>query len=311
MNFPKRESLALKCEGENLRILDQTLLPQQEVWVDIKDTEHMIACIQRLAVRGAPLIGIAAALTLALEAIHDKTNLKDLAMKLRDARPTAVNLMHAIDRLLPKCRSSYELLREAISIHDEDVRICEALNERAEKYINSGDCVLTHCNTGALVCVGKGTALGAIKEAHDRGKKIHVYVDETRPLLQGSRLTAWELSREGIPFSVITDSMAAFAMEKLKINSVFVGADRIAANGDVANKVGTYALAIAAKYHDIPFYVVAPSTTFDPHTPTGAEIPIEARAPTEVVAGYRAWNPAFDITPRSLITKVILEDREV
>lgn len=310
MSLPERTSLALRFSGERIEVLDQTLLPSREIWIEVRDYRHMIECIQRLAVRGAPLIGIAAGVALAREAQRGTPQLHDVAMRLRAARPTAVNLMNAIDRLMPKLSDPKTVVSEAVRIFDEDVKHCEQMAESAARLINDGDRILTHCNTGGLVCAGRGTALGVITKAHQTGIKIEVFVDETRPLLQGARLNSWELTRAKIPFRVITDGMAAFAMKKHSINSVFIGADRIAKNGDVANKVGSYSLAIAASYHNIPFYVVAPSTTLDKNCATGADIPIEERSSSEVHANAPVWNPAFDVVPRSLIAKIILESGE-
>ncbi len=302
------ECLSLRRHSGKLEILDQTLLPHREEWCEVRSTEDMIGHIQRLAVRGAPLIGVAAALALA----NDKGDLKRKALALREARPTAVNLMNAMDRMLDALSRSEAFMREeAEKIYLEDVDLCRRMGERAAEFLEGG--ILTHCNTGGLATVGIGTALGAIRTAHERGKKIHVYVDETRPLWQGARLTAWELQRLGIPYTLICDNMAAALMAKGKVQHAIVGADRIAVNGDVANKIGTYGLAVNAHYHKVPFMVVAPSTTLDPKCPSGKEIPIEERKPDEVrersLVDAPVWNPAFDVTPRALITRIVLEDR--
>lgn len=302
------ESMGLRRREGRLEILDQTLLPHEEKWFTITCSEDMIYHIQRLAVRGAPLIGVAAALALAGE----KDYYRAKGSALREARPTAVNLMHAMDRMLLAMDEGRGLEEEAEAIFEEDVSLCRRMGERAAEFLEGG--ILTHCNTGGLATVGIGTALGAIRTAFEAGKKVHVYVDETRPLWQGSRLTAWELQKLGIPFTLICDNMAASLMAKGLVQHVIVGSDRIAANGDVANKIGTYSLAVNAHFHKIPFMVVAPSTTFDPKCPTGKEIPIEERAEDEVragksPAGVGAWNPAFDVTPRALITRIVLEDR--
>jgi len=302
------ESLSLRRRGGVLEILDQTLLPHEEKWFRVGTSEEMIEHIKRLAVRGAPLIGVAAALALS----SDKDYLRAKASALRAARPTAVNLMHAMDRMLAAMDAGRPLVIEAEAIFREDVNLCRQMAERAAPFLEGG--ILTHCNTGGLATAGIGTALGAIRTAFEAGKKIHVYVDETRPLWQGSRLTAWELRRLGIPFTLICEGMAASLMASGKVNAAIVGADRIAVNGDVANKIGTYSLAVNAKYHGLPFYVVAPSTTLDPDCATGKEIPIEERNGEEVRAGkspegVAVWNPAFDVTPRELITKIVLEDR--
>lgn len=304
------DSLSLRRINGQLEVLDQTVLPHEEVWLSVPDHRAMIQHIQRLAVRGAPLIGVAAALALAQE----KTELRGKALALRESRPTAVNLMNAMDRMLAALETGRDLNAEAEAIFFEDVKLCRGMGERAAAFLNDGDGILTHCNTGGLATVGIGTALGAIRVAHESGKKIHVYVDETRPLLQGARLTAWELERLGIPYTLICDNMAASLMSKGKVQHCIVGADRIAVNGDVANKIGTYSLAVNAHYHKVPFMVVAPSTTLDPYCSSGKNIPIEERGADEVRAGKApreaaTWNPAFDVTPRALIRRIVLEDR--
>ncbi|RZA07264.1 MAG: S-methyl-5-thioribose-1-phosphate isomerase [Proteobacteria bacterium] len=314
----KIDSLSIRRQDGALQILDQTLLPLEERWLTVPDAATMITHIQRLAVRGAPLIGVAAALALAEEASGDisREALRARANELRAARPTAVNLMHAMDRMIAKLDGGLAAIRaEAEAIYAEDVRLCLEMANRAAAFIHDGDGLLTHCNTGGLATAGVGTALGAIRAAWMSGKKIHVFVDETRPLLQGARLTAWELGKLGIPHTLICDSMAANLMRAGRVQHVLVGADRIALNGDVANKVGTYGLAVQAKHHGVPFTVVAPSTTLDPACLTGAEIPIEERNPEEVRGGRAplatpVWNPAFDVAPRALITRIVLEDRE-
>jgi len=311
------DSLAIRRRDGVLEVLDQTLLPGEERWVAVRDSATMIMLIQRLSVRGAPLIGVAAALALAVEAENNvgKGALRHKAHELRNARPTAVNLMHAMDRMIRVLgQGKAAIVAEAEAIYDEDVNLCRDMAERAAAFLNEGDGVLTHCNTGGLATAGVGTALGAIRAAWESGKKIHVYVDETRPLLQGARLTAWELAKLGIPHTLICDNMAANLMRSGKVNQVIVGADRIALNGDVANKVGTYGLSVLAHHHKVPFTVVAPSTTLDPDCPSGSEIPIEERNGEEVRAGkapasVNVWNPAFDVAPRELITRIVLEDR--
>lgn len=314
-------SLGLKFERGKLLVLDQTLLPHEEKWMECQTPDDMIGLIQRLAIRGAPLIGVGAALSIAqyAEAGAKHEQISKEAAKLRAARPTAVNLMIAVDRMLGKGAGDLtreRLVREAENFFDEDVALSDAMSERGAALIQDGDSVLTHCNTGGLATVGIGTALGAIRRAHEQGKKIHVYVDETRPLLQGARLTTWELGKLGIPHTLICDNMAGFLMSMGKVQKVFVGADRIAANGDFANKIGTYGLAVLAHHHRIPFYVVAPETTFDPSCKSGSEIPIEQRRPDEVRAGKSpadcaVWNPAFDVTPRSLIAGIVLNHRMI
>lgn len=312
-----RESLSLKFRNQNLQVLDQTLLPHEEKWIDIKTTEDMITAIKSLQVRGAPLIGVAAALQLAQCALQgfSKLDLMKKAQALYEARPTAVNLMNCIDRMritIEASDDSQSILNEALAIFDEDVLLCDRIAELGAQLIQDGDQILTHCNTGGLATVGSGTALGIIVKAHQQGKKIHVYVDETRPLLQGGRLTTWELQRHGIPMTLITDSMAAHLMSMGKISKAFVGSDRIAANGDFANKIGTYSVAVNCHYHQIPFYVAAPMTTVDLNCPHGKAIPIEQRSATEVLGPWApaqsaVYNPSFDITPAHLTTAWILD----
>lgn len=317
-------SLALKFsyDGQTtkLTLLDQTLLPHQEKWLTIETTAQMIDAIKKLQVRGAPLIGIAAALQLAQSA-HQKFDIADLmtqAQNLYEARPTAVNLMNCIDRMkknLADYKNKDHFIQTAVDLFNEDVELCEKISTHGEKLIQDGDSILTHCNTGGLATAGVGTALGIIRKAHERGKKIHVYVDETRPLLQGGRLTAWELLKLNIPCTLMTDSMAAQLMSLKKINKIFVGSDRIAANGDFANKIGTYSVAINAHYHQVPFYVAAPFTTVDPHCLTGNHIPIEQRSAIEVLGTHapsniNVYNPSFDVTP-ALLTTAWITDKGV
>lgn len=310
-------SLGLRHHNGRLEILDQTLLPHTEKWLTVSHPDEMVKIIQRLAVRGAPLIGVAAALALAkhAEAGTSEAALRVAAASLRASRPTAVNLMYAIDRMTSLGSWSSEVLvGDGERIFDEDVRLCEGMATQGADLIRDGDGVLTHCNTGGLATVGIGTALGVIKRAHEQGKRIHVYVDETRPLLQGARLTAWELGKLNIPYTLICDSMAATVMRAGKIQCAFVGCDRIAANGDIANKIGTYSAAVVAAHHKVPFYVVGPRTTVDLACATGTDIPIEERAADEVRAGKspanaNVFNPAFDVTPRELITAIVLDDR--
>ena len=308
------ESLGLKHDGRTLWVLDQAQLPDAEVWLDGSDPAAMVALIQRLAVRGAPLIGVAAAACLATFAERG-ASARDYALAcaaLRAARPTAVNLMWAMDRM----KDATDPVTEAQAIFEEDVRLCEGMAEHGAALIQDGEGLLTHCNTGGLATAGIGTALGVIRRAHEQGKRIHVYADETRPLLQGGRLTAWELRKLGIPSTLITDSMAALLLRDGKVQRVLVGSDRVAANGDFANKVGTYGLAVQARFHGVPFHPVAPFSTVDLACPDGAAIPIELRDPGEV-RGYGAWrwapdampawNPAFDVTPVDLVTSLVLD----
>ncbi len=331
MDLLKLESLALRFTySKDLNsceyfILDQTLLPQKENWIKIESTEKMIEAIKKLQVRGAPLIGVAASLSLAQSAIIGATlnELLSKAQKLYEARPTAVNLMVCIDRMrniLKNDSNVMGIVSMAVQIFNEDVELCQKISSNGAGLIQDGDQILTHCNTGGLATGGIGTALGVIKMAHESGKKIHVYVDETRPLLQGARLTAWELQKLGIPMTLITDNMAAHLMQKKKITKAIVGSDRIAQNGDFANKIGTYSVAVNCFYHHIPFYVAAPYTTIDFECVSGEAIPIEQRASAEVTGatGYfgsinwspencAVYNPSFDITPAKLTTAWITD----
>ncbi|MFZ1612561.1 MAG: S-methyl-5-thioribose-1-phosphate isomerase [Holophaga sp.] len=314
-------SLALKVEGGKLWVLDQTRLPDVESWLEGDDPGVMVGHIQRLSVRGAPLIGVAAALCFArfAESGAAKSALEDAFQKLRRARPTAVNLMWAMDRMnavLNEGGSVPDLTRVAEAIFDEDVALCEAMAARGAALFSPGEAVLTHCNAGALATAGIGTAVGVIRRAFELGKVSHVFVDETRPLLQGARLTAWEMVRAGIPHTLITDSMAAILMRDGSIQRVLVGADRVAANGDFANKVGTYGVAVQAAHHGVPFHPVAPWSTVDLACANGAAIPIEERAAAEVRGfGALRWapesspvfNPSFDVTPAALVTSLVLD----
>ncbi len=309
------DSTALRYDGKVLWVLDQRALPLKEAWISCESIEHMVLLIQQLSVRGAPLIGVAAALALGqfAESGASAALLRVAAIKLRNSRPTAVNLMYAIDRLLGNMA---DIPKTAEKIFEEDVELCKQIANHGAALIESGDSLLTHCNAGSLATAGVGTALGIIHKAFIQGKKIHVYVDETRPLWQGARLTTWELAKWGIPHTLICDNMAASLMREGKIEKVFVGADRISLSGDFANKIGTYSVAVNCHFHKIPFYVAAPSTTIDFECLNGASIPIEMRAKTEVLGyGSEMWsspktdahNPAFDITPGSLVTKFILD----
>jgi methylthioribose-1-phosphate isomerase len=286
-----------------------------------------------MAIRGAPAIGVAAAMGIALAAKKAHSSdprtftktIEKVCHDMRGTRPTAVNLFWAVDRMKRVLdqvpiygveKTKKKLVKEALKIYQEDLKINHKIGEFGKKFIKEGDGVLTHCNAGALATAGYGTALGVIYAAWDEGRRFQVFVDETRPLLQGCRLTAWELVQEKIPATVITDNMAGFLMMKGKINLVLVGADRIARNGDTANKIGTYGLAILSKYHGIPFFVVAPTSTLDLSLPSGLDIPIEERDVKEVThflgspiapKGVKAFNPAFDVTPHSLINAIITE----
>lgn len=314
---------ALRVESGVVRLLDQTRLPHEEIWLDAGPPEAMVRSIRALKVRGAPLIGVAAAASLAWQAeqgASDET-LRDSAGRLRAARPTAVNLMAAMDRMLGALDQGRDaLIAEAEALFDEDVALCEAIAAQGAPLIQDGEGLLTHCNTGSIATAGVGTALGVIRRAWESGKKLHVYVDETRPLLQGGRLTAWELRRLGVPCTLITDSMAALILRDGRASRVLVGADRVAANGDFANKVGTYGLAALARFHGAEFHAVLPRSTVDLGCPDGATIPIEQRDPDEVRGASGAfgsvrwapeevdvYNPAFDVTPAALLTSMVLD----
>ncbi len=309
---------AVQWQGDHLRLLDQRRLPHEERWIDCFDAAQVTQAIRDLAVRGAPAIGIAAAWGAAMAAQQDAAMAEVLAM-LRAARPTAVNLMWALDRMKKRIAAGADaaaLLREAQAIQDEDLAANRRMGELGAALIAAPAGVLTHCNTGSLATAGYGTALGVIRAGVAAGRIARVYAGETRPWQQGARLTMWELVRDGIPAQLIADSAAAHLMKSGAVQWVIVGADRIAANGDTANKIGTYQLAIAARYHGVRFMVVAPSSTVDMATGTGEEIAIELRDPAEllstagmrtVVEGAQAWNPVFDVTPAELIDAIVTE----
>ena len=313
--------------------IDQTKLPTEEVYVTCTTHQQVAGAIRNMVVRGAPAIGVAAAMGIALGVKNSKAeNGADLKIDfdqicetIRQTRPTAVNLFWAIRRMQQKferirirpiAQIKQELVEESRRMHAEDIAANQAIGRHGATLMPSSGGVLTHCNAGALATAGYGTALGVIRAAVEQGKKIHVYADETRPFLQGSRLTAWELMKDGIPTTVISDNMAGAMMQQRKIGAVVVGADRIAANGDVANKIGTYTVAILAKEHGIPFYVAAPISTVDLATPDGSKIPIEQRNPREVTHiagkqmapdGVQVENPAFDVTPAKYVAAIITE----
>lgn len=319
------QTTSLRVADNQLFILDQQALPQEKRWLDASTVEALVGHIHALRVRGAPLIGLSASLLLALlaESGHRRDELAIALETLRAARPTAVNLMNNLDRMKQALRQEDfvpALAAEALRLIDEDKQLCDDIAHAGSALVKPGSRLLTHCNTGGLATAGTGTALGVIARAYAQGNVQNVWVDETRPLLQGGRLTAWELGELGVPYQLITDSMAASLMAKGLVDAVWVGADRIAANGDVANKIGTYSLAVLAKFHGIPFYVAAPQTTLDPHCPNGDAIPIEQRAAGEVtgVAGSfgsvqwapenaQVYNPAFDVTPAALISGWVLD----
>jgi methylthioribose-1-phosphate isomerase len=302
-----------------VRLLDQRLLPDEERWLSLGGAAEVAEAIRTLAVRGAPAIGVAAAYALACEARWGASRevMDRAAQRLVKARPTAVNLAWAVNRMAPLFGEGADrLLAEAHAIRDEDEAACRRIGALGAPLVPDRARILTHCNAGALATAGYGTALGVVRAAFEAGKGVSVFADETRPFLQGARLTAWELHRDGIPVTLLTDGMAGWLMQRGEICCVVVGADRIAANGDVANKIGTYALAVLARHHRLPFYVAAPWSTVDLATPTGDSIPIEERGSDEVVlvagkriapAGVLARYPAFDVTPAELVTAIITE----
>jgi methylthioribose-1-phosphate isomerase len=295
-----------------VRMVDQRLLPARLAFVEARTVDELCEAIRTLAVRGAPALGVAGAMGVALAA-RTGEDLEDAAARLVATRPTAVNLAWGVGRAL--AADDPEACARALA--EEDVRVNRAIGAHGAPLVPEGGRVLTHCNAGSLACVGYGTAIGVVRAAHDAGRRPSVWVGETRPVLQGARLTAWELDRLGIPATVVPDVLAASLMAGGEVDCVVVGADRIAANGDVANKVGTYGLAVLAHHHGVPFYVAAPRSTFDPACPTGAHVPVERRPADEVLtlAGHRvapegvpAENRAFDVTPAALVTAVVTED---
>jgi methylthioribose-1-phosphate isomerase len=323
----------LEWTDAGVRFIDQTKLPTEELYVTCKTYEEVADAIRTMIVRGAPAIGVAAAMGVALgvrdSQARDNAELKrdfaHISDVLAGTRPTAVNLFWAIRRMRetfdqisdqPISNIKQVLITEAQRMHAEDIAANEAMGRHGAVLLPSSGTVLTHCNAGALATAGYGTALGVIRAAVEAGKKLQVFADETRPFLQGSRLTAWELMKDDIPTTLISDNMAGAMMRQGKINAVIVGADRIAANGDVANKIGTYTVAVLAKEHGIPFYVAAPFSTIDLDTADGSQIPIEQRASTEVTHlagkqiapdGVRVENPAFDVTPHQYVSAIITE----
>ena len=324
----------IRWEGDAVVLIDQRVLPTREEYVRCRDAAAVAEAIRDMVVRGAPAIGVTAAMGIALglsqsraaDARALRAEMESIAALLAATRPTAVNLFWAIDRmkrkfeeLLPEgveaTRAGME--KEALAIHREDIEMNRRMGAHGEKLLKDGARILTHCNAGALATAGYGTALGMMRAAVEAGKRISVFSDETRPFLQGARLTAWELMKDGIPVTLITDNMAGYLMAKGEIDCAIVGADRIAGNGDVANKIGTYSVAVLAKEHGLPFYVVAPTSTFDLSLASGKEIPIEERSPNEVthVQGVRLApegvgirNPAFDVTPHHLVSAIVCEN---
>jgi len=323
----------LEWTDHGVRFLDQTKLPTEETYVTATTYQQVADVIRNMVVRGAPAIGVAAGMGIALgvqnskaETVGDlKKDFDEICKTIGETRPTAVNLFWAIRRMQGKFETlrvrpmpqiKQALVEEAQRMHAEDIAANQAMGRHGATLMPASGGVLTHCNAGALATAGYGTALGVIRAAVEQGKKIHVYADETRPFLQGSRLTAWELMKDGIPTTVISDNMAGAMMSQGKIGAIVVGADRIAANGDVANKIGTYTVAVLAKEHGIPFYVAAPISTVDLDTPDGSKIPIEQRNAREVTHiagkqmvpdGVEIENPAFDVTPAKYVTAIITE----
>lgn len=326
----KLDNSPIEWLGNKVRILDQTRLPREEVYLELGDYQSIAAAITELKVRGAPAIGVAGAYAVALGALKiESAERGEFRKKLRGiigtiaaTRPTARNLFRAIDRMQQVAETGQDveqikaaLVAEAVKIHAEEAEATHKLSQLGAGLIEDGFTILTHCNTGPLATTGYGTALGVIIRAREQGKKVKVFATETRPLLQGARLTTWELKKAKIPVTLITDSMAGYFMSRGEVNCVIVGADRIVANGDTANKIGTYTLAVLAKENGIPFYVAAPTTTIDPSLASGDEIPIEQRSAKEVTHIHgvciapdcEAANPAFDVTPHRYLTAIITE----
>jgi len=319
--------MSIRFSDGRLLILDQQKLPEVEEWIECNELEQMISAIQLLKVRGAPAIAVAASLFVGSLAIRgmEREGIIEAIELLRAARPTAVNLMHAMDLLREITKSGLATWREdtvaeARRVFEEDVALCDRIAQNGAALLENAKSILTHCNTGGLATAGCGTALGIITTAARLNNTLHVWVDETRPLLQGARLTAWELNQSGVSHALICDSMAGSLMAEGRVDCVIVGADRIAANGDFANKIGTYSLAVLAHYHKVPFYIAAPHTTIDSDCPSGKEIPIEQRSAEEVRGFVHtnntfSWspqeapvhNPAFDVTPAPLVSAWILD----
>ena len=331
----KNQYLGLTEDGRRVRLLDQSQLPNREVWLELEEPEELAEAIRTLRVRGAPAIGVFAAYALYVLArrLADRapveaafrTRLREWAAGLAATRPTAVNLRWALERMLARADRTagppeqivQVLERECRAIHREDGEMCRRIAEHGLTLVGEGDGILTHCNAGALAASRYGTALGPILLGQERGKKLRVFADETRPLLQGARLTAWELARAGVEVTLICDNMASMVMKNGWVQACFVGCDRVAANGDTANKIGTSGLSVLARYYNVPFYVLGPTSTIDLECPTGADIPIEERDGEEIrslwyqepmaPAGVRCWDPAFDVTDHSLISAIVTE----
>jgi len=324
----------IKWKDNKIIFIDQTELPARLKYVKCGDIDVLCEAIKKLEIRGAPLIGVAVGLGYALAGINSKEKTfagfkKDLdraSLKLRSTRPTAVNLFWALNRMEAVLGQNMQLtnldkvkkniLKEALDILEEDKDMCRAIGKNGAKLIKNGDVILTHCNAGILATAGQGTALSALYEAKKQGKKFKVYADETRPLMQGSRLTMWELIENGVDATLICDDMAASTIKNKGVTKIMVGADRIAGNGDAANKIGTYGLGVLARYHHIPFYIAAPSSTIDKNIKSGKDIPIEERNKSEIIYTFskqtapaisKVYNPAFDVTPNNLISAIITE----
>ena len=316
----------IRWKGSHLELLDQRLLPQQVIWIQLETVSAVAEAITDMVVRGAPAIGVTAAYGVVLSARHhmqlSPDNWRDGfdqdMQMLASARPTAVNLGWAIDRMVELVNQGADLdalEAAAIKIHEDDVAACKAMGDFGASMIQDKTSIITHCNAGALATAGYGTALGVIRSVNRDGHLLMSYADETRPWLQGARLTAWELAQDNVPVTLISDSAASYLMKNKQIGWVVVGSDRIAANGDVANKIGTYQLAISARYHGVKFMVAAPTSTIDMNANTGDDIPIEERSQDEVLsvfgtriaADVPAWNPAFDVTPASLVDVIVTE----
>lgn len=322
MNF-----YTLDYKGDRLTLLDQTRLPGETKYLELTDYKEVIEAIKRLSVRGAPAIGVAAAYAAVLAANQagNRRELLQMLDAIKNARPTAVNLAWAIRQAEATLNTNPELtpselkpllLELAREIHEDDIQMCSRIGQNGTELIKDGMTILTHCNAGALATTGIGTALAVIYTAHKQGKRVKVYADETRPLLQGARLTTWELAQEGVEVILNTDGMAAFLMQQGKIDCVITGADRVAENYDVANKIGTYGLAVSANYHNVPFYVAIPVSTYDSDCPSGKEIEIEMRDSKEITdwggirtatEGVETYSPAFDITPHELVSAIITD----
>jgi methylthioribose-1-phosphate isomerase len=333
MKMVMEDYFSVRWNEGNVTMLDQRLLPEKEVYCDFSKCSEVATAIREMVIRGAPAIGVAAGFGLALIAYHSRETRIDRLIQelnngieqLRTSRPTAVNLFWAIQRIqsviekadgIKAAQLRQNVINEAIKIADEDIQMDTRMAEFGQKFIPDHANVIHHCNTGALATAGIGTALGVIRVAHEMGKQVHIFVDETRPRLQGARLTSWELKKLGIPHTIIVDGASGYIMKNNKIDACLVGCDRIAANGDVANKIGTYNLALAAKAHAVPFYSVGPTSTLDLSAATGEDIPIEERSSREITHignrqitpdGVEVSNPAFDITPANYITGIITE----